>query len=228
MRRVSVTPFLFGCVYPYARLIFFFLFLMQSYIKTVGLSVAFGVLLGVSVVLLSEQYAKPDKNDFIAEYYRVENAVHVSPHGLRKLMDKGDQSFILVDLRSAEEYEKAHIVGAVNIPAYSDPDTSAYDEKERIVNQFRALPKGKDIIVYCYSTPCMTGRKVGLMLVDQGIYVKHLGIGWNEWRYHWNLWNHEHEWDKTKAEDYIVSGKEPGVPKSSELPAPCGVGEFGC
>lgn len=201
---------------------------MGTYVKTIGLSVAFGVLLGVSAVLLSERFEKPDKKDSIAEYYRIENAVHVSPHGLRKLMDKGDQSFVLVDLRSAVEYEKAHIVGAVNIPAYSDPDTSAYDDKERITRQFRELPKGKDIIVYCYSTPCMTGRKIGLMLSDQGIYVKHLGIGWNEWRYDWTGWNHEHEWAITKAEDYIVSGKEPGEKSPSELPAPCGEGEFGC
>ncbi len=201
---------------------------MWDFLKTLGLPIVFGILLGVSAVLLSERFEKPDKKDSIAEYYRIENAVHVSPHGLRKLMDKGDQSFVLVDLRSAVEYEKAHIVGAVNIPAYSDPDTSAYDDKERIVKQFRELPQGKDVIVYCYSTACMTGRKIGLMLAEQGIYVKHLGIGWNEWRYHWELWNHEHEWGKTKAEEYVTSGKDPGEKSPSELPAPCGEGEFSC
>mgnify|MGYP000616133077 CR=1 FL=1 len=201
---------------------------MHVYIKTVGLSVAFGVLLGVSGILLIERFQLPAKNDLRVLYYQIENAVHVSPHGLRKLMDKGDESFVLVDLRSAVEYEKAHIVGAVNIPAYSDPDTSAYQEKARITQAFRDLPPGKEIIVYCYSTPCMTGRKIGLMLSEQGIYVKHLGIGWNEWRYHWTLWNHEHEWDKTKVEDYIVSGKEPGKLAPRELPSPCGTGEFSC
>lgn len=201
---------------------------MQPYIKTVGLSVVFGILLGVSVVLLTERFQTPEKNDSIAEFYRIENAVHVSPHGLRKLMDKGDKSFVLVDLRSTVEYEKSHIVGAVNIPAYSDPDTSAYQEKERITKAFQELPKGKDVIVYCYSTACMTGRKIGAMLSEQGIYVKHLGIGWNEWRYHWQLWNHEHEWEKTKAEDYVISGKEPGSKAPNELPSPCGAGEFSC
>ncbi len=125
---------------------------MNEQIKLVGVSVLFGILLGGNIVLLSERFKTPVKEDAIAEYYRVENAVKVSPHGLRKLMDKQDKSFILVDLRSAVEYEKEHIVGAVNIPAYSDPDTSAYDEEERIIGQFQALPKEKDIIVYCYST----------------------------------------------------------------------------
>jgi len=48
------------------------------------------------------------------------------------------------------------------------------------------------------------------MLADQGIYVQHLGIGWNEWRYHWETWNHAHEWSETDVMDYVVSGQEPG------------------
>lgn len=49
----------------------------------------------------------------------------------------------------------------------------------------------------------MTGRKVGKTLAEEGIYVRHLGIGWNEWRYDWKSWNHPHEWDTTDPMDYI-------------------------
>ncbi|MFH1145949.1 MAG: rhodanese-like domain-containing protein [bacterium] len=171
---------------------------------------------------------KTDPNQLVDLYYQTENAVLVSPHSLRVKMDSGDQSFILVDLRSAVEYEKEHIVGAVNIPAYKDPNTPAYEDKERIVSQFRSLPSGKEVIVYCYSAVCMTGRKIGLMVADEGIYVKHLGIGWNEWRYAWKTWNHEGEWANTKAEEYVASGTAPGVPKIKELPSPCGKGELSC
>ena len=73
----------------------------------------------------------------------------------------------------------------------------------------------------------MTGRKIGKMLTESDIYVKHLNIGWNEWRYFWSLWNHDGE-IPTKMEDYIAKGKEPGTPKIKELPSPCGEGEFGC
>ena len=166
-------------------------------------------------------------HDRIRDFYLIENAVHISPHSLRKKMDEGDTGFVLVDLRSGQEYEKAHIVGAVNISAYKDPETSAYDEEDRIVGAFKELPQNKDVIVYCYSTPCMTGRKIGKMLTEHNIYVKHLGIGWNEWRYFWNLWNHDGE-SPSKMEDYVVSGKEPGTPKLKELPSPCGDGTFGC
>jgi rhodanese-related sulfurtransferase len=171
------------------------------------------------------------KNELIADYYATESAVHVSPHGLRKEIMQGTSKSILVDLRSAEEYEISHIVGAINIPAYKTPDKSAYDEVDRIVDAFAKLPKDKEIVVYCYSIPCMTGRKVGKMLADKGMYVKHLGIGWNEWRYDWKSWNHELEWDKTKVEDYIFSGKEPGkyAGANNNPLAPCAVdGSTGC
>ena len=187
--------------------------------SAIGALAAFGVI----------SYQKLSEQDLIKEFYDVENAVYVSPHGLRQKMSKGEiNDYILVDLRSAQEYEKEHIVTAVNIPAYKDANTSAYDEQERILNEFRALTaKNKEIIVYCYSMPCMTGRKIGKMLAENGIYTKHLGIGWNEWRYFWNLWNHDGE-TPSKMEDYIAKGKEPGMPKISELPSPCEKGEFGC
>lgn len=176
--------------------------------------------------------APKTQNDLIKEFYEVENAVYVSPHSLRKSMDKGQLDVTLIDLRSPQEYEKEHIIGAVNIPAYKDPDTSAYEESDRIVNSFKKLPEDKDVVVYCYSMPCMTGRKVGLVLAKKGIFVKHLGIGWNEWRYFWNLWNHDGE-TPTFVENYIISGKDPGTPRKVEIaPAnpftPCTEGQFGC
>lgn len=81
--------------------------------------------------------------------------------------------------------------------------------------------------MYCYSGPCMTGRKIGKMLADQGIYVMHLGIGWQEWRYYWNLWNHDGE-TKVNPSDYIWSGPERGV-FVGEGGEACPIGgEFGC
>lgn len=171
------------------------------------------------------------ESEFIKEFYETENAVSVSPHHLRKEMTNGNtDSYVLVDLRSQEEYEKEHIVTSVNIPAYKDVNTSAYDERDRIIGSFREIIKnnpGKEIVMYCYSMPCMTSRKIGKMLAEEDIYVKHLNIGWNEWRYYWDLWNHDSE-VPTDVSDYVVSGKEPGIPKTEGLPSPCGAGEFNC
>lgn len=190
-----------------------------------------GGLCGGALVFFAMERIQETPEARIAEFYETENAVHVSPHGLRKKMTDGKTAdFVLVDLRSAEEYEKEHIITAVNVPAYKDPNTSAYDEKERIVSSFKELIEknpGKEIVVYCYSMPCMTGRKIGAMLAHEGVYVKHLNIGWNEWKYYWNLWNHDAE-TPVSPKEYVQKGKEPGAMKAKGIPAPCGEGEYGC
>lgn len=187
-----------------------------------------GLVAGAVGGIFGDNIIPKSENQLIKEFYEVENAVHVSPHGVRKHI--ADDTTLLVDLRSQEEYETEHIVGAVNVPAYKNPNESAYGDVERIVRGFKKIivenPE-KEIVVYCYSMPCMTGRKVGKMLADHGIYVKHLGIGWQEWRYYWNLWNHDGE-KKVNPADYVASGPEPGVFEGKGGSAcPIG-GEFGC
>lgn len=195
-------------------------------------SAIIGGLAGGLVTLTSLKLQKPSQTERIKEFYETETAVYVSPHTLRKRMDRGETNYVLVDVRSPQEYEKEHIVGAINIPAYKDPNTSISldtekEERDRIIKAFRALGDQREIIVYCYSRPCMTGRKIGKLLAENGIYVKHLGVGWNEWRYFWNLWNHDAE-TPTDVKDYIISGKEAGKPKIKDIFTPCSAGELGC
>lgn len=194
---------------------------MKQIYTTITLAILLGAIAGAASAFLVLNLQTQSDEDRIEEFYLTETAVHVSPHHIRKAMDKGDDSFILVDLRSQEEYEQEHIIGAINIPAYSSPDKSDYDAVERIVSEFAKLPKDKDIIVYCYSIPCMTGRKVGKMLSENEIYVKHLGIGWNEWRYYWELWNHEHELNVTDVNNYISSGSDSGIPPTNTNSSIC-------
>lgn len=190
-------------------------------------------MIGAVIVIGIYHHFIEKKENPIAEYYRIENAVTVSPHGLRKNIELWKNQAIIVDLRSAEEYEIEHIKWAINIPAYRDKDNNAYDQVDRIVGEFKKLPQDKEIVVYCYSGPCMTGRKVGKMLAKEGIYVKHLGIGWNEWRYDWKSWNHPHEWNITDPMDYIegttVPKKEKTGTGSLPLITPCSADStFGC
>lgn len=192
-------------------------------------AIILGAIAGAVAALFVVNISEPSHETLVKEWYAAETAVHVSPHHIRKHMAQGDTSFILIDLRSEEEYNREHIAGAINIPAYKDPDTSAYGDVERIVNAFNKLPKNKDLIVYCYSIPCMTGRKIGNMLAEHDIYVKHLGVGWNEWKYDWTGWNHEHEWNQTNTSDYLASGPAPGQVKGANLSTGCPVeGAFGC
>lgn len=87
--------------------------------------------------------------------------------------------------------------------------------KSRTINSYsELLPKKhyKEIITYCYSIPCMTGRKVEQLLAENGIFVKTLIIGWNKWRHFWTLWNHEHECETVRPEDYIQNCSDKGAP----------------
>ena len=197
--------------------------------KHIIVLVIVGAVSGVFGTLISRNLLAPTQEDLIRDFYNVENAVYVSPHSIRKNI--GDGTYVLVDLRSREEYETAHIIGAVSVPAYATPDKSDYGAVDRIASSFRELQAenpGKDIVVYCYSMPCMTGRKIGKMLADRDIYVKHLGIGWQEWRYYWDLWNHDGE-TKVNPVDYIASGSEPGTFSGKDSDAcPVDGGGFGC
>jgi len=188
-------------------------------------SIVISLLISTSAIGIYH-YSQQTDTQLRAQYYRSEVATLESPHGIRKAIMQRKDHFILVDVRSAQEYEMEHIIGAVNVPVYRDPDTSAYDEEDRIVAEFREVINknpDKTVIIYCYSSSCMSGRKIANMLTDYGISVKELGIGWNEWRYDWNMWNYPHEWETTNVEDYIYSGTEPGVYTGLD-----GLSEGGC
>src|SRR3989344_9631692 len=117
----------------------------MSIVKIILLAVVFGTLAGVVTGFLLVEFSATSQNQLIKDFYETENAVHVSPHSLRGKMDKGVDDYVLVDLRSKEEYDYEHIIGAINIPAYKDKKTSAYDDVERIVGEFLKLPKDKEI-----------------------------------------------------------------------------------
>lgn len=191
----------------------------------------FGVCLGALTLYIVQQIFEVGvtDEDLIAEYYRIENLVSVSPHDIKVALEKGtSDQYVVVDLRSQAEYETEHVTSAVNVPIFVDPAESGMSNDERILKAFakiQAENPDRDIIAYCYSAACMASRKVGLMLAENGIYIKHLNIGWYEWKYYWTLWNGE---DDTTAVEFITQGSEPGVKKATEIISPCGEGEFSC
>lgn len=170
-----------------------------------------GAIVGISVYKHLESTPEARMRSF----YEDEMATVVSPQTVKKYIDEKNKQYILVDLRSQAEYEKEHVIGAINIPATTMNEA-------QLVASFKRLGTKKEIIVHCYSAYCTLGRQVGLTLARKGIYVKEMTIGWSEWRYHWDLWNPGADINDGKA--YIVSGKiDPNAPI-----IPCTVGEFSC
>lgn len=201
-------------------------------LKDRAVLVAFGTgVIAGAVLFAAGWYAASSESDedLMAEYYQVENLVSVSPYDIKTALQRGtSDEYVLVDMRTPEEYEAGHITGAINIPNYLPSDATGESSENRIVaayEQVVAENPGKDIIVHCYSAYCMVSRKVGNMLSSHGIYIKHLNIGWYEWKYYWTIWNGE---DDTTAEDFITVGREPGEHAAGGVIDPCGEGEFSC
>jgi len=96
---------------------------------------------------------KPEIKAAIASYYKglseIKDPVYknykISEDDAKKLVDARDKSVVILSVRSAEDYAKGHIEGAVNIPFAKGMEKS-----------FNTLPKDKKIIVYCY-----TGQTAG-------------------------------------------------------------------
>ncbi len=198
--------------------------------KIVLWALATGFVLGAAAVSAGWWLAsEPSEEAMIAEYYQIESLVSVSPYDLKTALQRGEHDkHVVVDMRSPAEYEAGHVTGAINIPNYLPSDATGESSADRILRSYREVIKenpGKDVIAYCYSAACMVTRKAGNMLAEHGVYIKHLNIGWYEWKYYWTLWNGE---DGHQAEDFITVGSEPGEPSIGGPIDPCGEGEFSC
>lgn len=199
--------------------------------KTNIIVLILGLIIGSLGVFWLNHLSAPTDMEKITDYYTIENLVAVSPYDIKTALQKNTQNaFVLVDLRTPEEYNLEHITSAVNVPNYLDPKKSGQSNSDRLVDTFTKIKNdnpNKDIIMYCYSAACMASRKVGLLLAEHGIVAKHLNIGWYEWKYYWTIWNGE---DGTEADDFITKGSEPGTPDlGNSLLSPCSEdNEFGC
>lgn len=79
---------------------------------------------------------------------------------LEKLMS--EDNYTIIDIRTAEEYKKEHVIGAVNIP---------FDK----INEIIELDKEKTIMVYCQegdesNAACTVLRELGYGAFDLGTY----------------------------------------------------------
>lgn len=78
----------------------------------------------------------------------------------------------IVDVREAEDYEKGHIPGAVNLPQGS------WD------NAARVLSRDKTNVVYCYSQQCHLAANACIAFASKGFPVMELEGGFETWKGH--------------------------------------------
>lgn len=104
----------------------------------------------ICLIYCLDGYIRSEKPDFIIS----------DEETLKKLMS--EDNYTIIDIRTAEEYTKEHVIGAVNIP---------FDE----INENVELDKEKTIIVYCQegddsSIACTILRELGYGAFDLGKY----------------------------------------------------------
>ncbi len=86
---------------------------------------------------------------------------------LRRL-GRGDT--VVVDVRPTEEYESAHIRGALSIPL------------DDLARRLRELPKTKLIVAYCRGPYCVLAPQAVTLLTARGFRARRLEDGLPEWR----------------------------------------------
>jgi rhodanese-related sulfurtransferase len=87
----------------------------------------------------------------------------ISEVDLKAKVDANDKNMLLIDIRSAEDYAKGHVKGAVNVPF------------AKVHEYLDKLPADKEIVVYCY-TGQTAGQTVAIMNM-YGYKAKSMNLG---------------------------------------------------
>ena len=106
----------------------------------------------------------------LKRYFAAKLAAELGPHNVKRLMDSGDRSFVILDVRTREGYRDGHIPGAINIPF------------EELPNRLKELPKSKEIISYCWDVTCLLCTKAAYVLASKGFKAREMLGGIEEWQ----------------------------------------------
>lgn len=79
------------------------------------------------------------------------------------------EPLVVLDVRPADEYRAAHILGAVSIPL---------DELEQ---RLRELPQERQVVAYCRGPYCALAPEAVRLLLAHGYAARHLTDGLPEW-----------------------------------------------
>lgn len=105
------------------------------------------------------------KEEFLSDRLGIEGITLLE---LKDRIDKG--KVLLLDVRPREEYEKAHIPGAVSIPI------------EELEEKLSSLPTNYDVIAYCRGPYCLMSAEAVEILKAKGIHAFRLEAGIRNWK----------------------------------------------
>lgn len=96
---------------------------------------------------------------------------HMDAVSIQELLGRAaDDTVVLLDVRSHEEYAQGHLPGAVNIPI------------EQLVERVGELEKNVDIVAYCRGRYCVLSADAVTVLRTSGRQARPLAGGVPEWQ----------------------------------------------
>ena len=106
----------------------------------------------------------------LEKYFEAKLAAEGGPYDLKHVLDEEKQRWTILDVRSAEDFQKEHIPGAVNIPLME------------IEKRWKEISKKTKVFAYCYNITCHAAPKAALFLAKKGYTVRELVGGIAEWK----------------------------------------------
>lgn len=103
------------------------------------------------------------------DYFSAKLAYEMTPWALKNILEKTPDSICLLDVRSLDMFNAAHLPRAINIPLVD------------LVSKLNTLPKNKMIVTYCSDLTCTAAPKAALELAQKGFKVQHLVGGIQVW-----------------------------------------------
>lgn len=108
-------------------------------------------------------------------YFDDELNFKTNPHGVKAVVDGEVKNVTIVDVRTAEDFKKGHIPGAINIPY------DKYNDFRGNETEFPGLRKDGYNYVYCYQLLCNLGQTAAKKFASTGYPVKEIVGGYQSW-----------------------------------------------
>jgi rhodanese-related sulfurtransferase len=145
--------------------------------KTQKMATAIGVSLMTATSAMSASNPQVPLQDSqqAVEFFKSELNFKTNPHGINALISKKTKGITIVDVRTAADFAKGHIPGAINVPF---DQHNGFEGTETI---FPELRKDGFNYIYCYKLLCNLGQKAAVKFASLGYPVKEMVGGFNEW-----------------------------------------------
>lgn len=119
-------------------------------------------------LVLETPAASPEETH---RHFLAKLSVETDAADVRLDLQRGQNSFVLIDARGTQDFEECHIPGAMNLPY------------RRITAESTThLSKEKPLVVYCWSPACNAATKAAARLSALGFQVKEMLGGIEYWR----------------------------------------------